>query len=117
MDGQLSVDSVTCAWDADPQEAGMLDWTQRVSRLLAKTRRENGKPIVSGGETIGKTVTPAEVDAECQTGVLWSDGTALVLYHLGLHACIRRNALGSPPSCVKSTDAATREPPPSLLTG
>jgi hypothetical protein len=40
--GQLPVDSMTRAADADPQEAGMLDRARRVSRLLAKTRRENG---------------------------------------------------------------------------
>jgi len=67
---------MTCAGDADPQEAGMLDWTRRVSRLLAKTRRENGNPTVSGGQTVGKTVAPAEVDAECQTRVPWSEVTA-----------------------------------------
>ena len=32
VDGQLPEDSVTCAWDADLQEAGMLDRTRRVSR-------------------------------------------------------------------------------------
>ena len=40
VDGQLPEDSVTCAWDADLQEAGMLDRIRRVSRLLAKTRRD-----------------------------------------------------------------------------
>jgi hypothetical protein len=40
VDGQLPEDSVTCAWDADLQQAGMLDRTRRVSRLLAKTRRD-----------------------------------------------------------------------------
>ena len=40
VDGQLPEDSVTCAWDADLQEAGMLDRTRRVSRLVAKTRRD-----------------------------------------------------------------------------
>ena len=38
--GQLPDDSATCAWDADPQEAGVLERTRRVSRLLAKTRRD-----------------------------------------------------------------------------
>jgi len=31
-DGQLPEDSMTCAWDADLQKAGMLDRTRRVSR-------------------------------------------------------------------------------------
>ena len=31
-DGQLPEDSVTRAWDADLQQAGMLDRTRRVSR-------------------------------------------------------------------------------------
>ncbi len=39
-DGQPSEDSATCAWDTDPQQAGVLDTTKRVSRLLAKTRRD-----------------------------------------------------------------------------
>jgi hypothetical protein len=39
-DGQLPEDSVTRAWDADLQEAGMLDRIRRVSRSLAKTRRD-----------------------------------------------------------------------------
>ena len=40
VDGQLPEDSVTRARDADLQEAGMLDRTRRVSRSLAKTRRD-----------------------------------------------------------------------------
>jgi len=40
VDGQLPEDSVTRAQDADLQKAGMLDRTRRVSRLLAKTRRD-----------------------------------------------------------------------------
>ena len=39
-DGQLPEDSATCARDADPQEAGVLEVTRRGSRLLAKTRRD-----------------------------------------------------------------------------
>ena len=39
-DGQLPEDSVTRAWDADLHQAGMLDRTRRVSRSLAKTRRD-----------------------------------------------------------------------------
>ena len=38
--GQLPEDSATCARDADPQKAGVLDRTSRVSRLVAKTRRD-----------------------------------------------------------------------------
>jgi len=38
--GQLPDNSATCARDADPQEAGVLDRTRRVSRLVAKTRRD-----------------------------------------------------------------------------
>src|SRR5207249_2200512 len=40
VDGQLPEDSVTRAWDADLQQAGMWDRTRRVSRLVAKTRRD-----------------------------------------------------------------------------
>jgi hypothetical protein len=40
VDGQHPEDSMTCAQDADLQKAGMLDRTRRVSRLLAKTRRD-----------------------------------------------------------------------------
>ena len=39
-DGQLPEDSATCAWDADPQEAGVLERMRRVSRSMAKTRRD-----------------------------------------------------------------------------
>lgn len=39
-DGQLPEDSATCAWDADPQEAGVLERPRRVSRLVAKPRRD-----------------------------------------------------------------------------
>ena len=39
-EGQRPEDSVTCAWDADPQEAGMLDSISRVSRFVAKRRRD-----------------------------------------------------------------------------
>ena len=39
-EGQLPEDSATCAWDADPQEAGVLERTRRVRQLLAKTRRD-----------------------------------------------------------------------------
>jgi hypothetical protein len=42
-DGQLPEDSVTCAQDADLQEAGMLDRTRRVSRSLAKMRRDESQ--------------------------------------------------------------------------
>jgi hypothetical protein len=38
--GQLPDASATWARDADPQEAGVLDRTRRVSRLVAKTRRD-----------------------------------------------------------------------------
>jgi hypothetical protein len=38
--GQRPEDSATCAWDADSQEAGVLERTRRVSRLVAKTRRD-----------------------------------------------------------------------------
>jgi hypothetical protein len=40
VEGQLPEDSATCAQDADLQEAGVLDWTRRASRSLAKTRRD-----------------------------------------------------------------------------
>ncbi len=67
VDGQLPEDSVTCAWDADLQEAGMLDRTRRVSRLLAKTRRDESKHIGSGGYTMWKTVPRPEIHGSGQT--------------------------------------------------
>ena len=67
VDGQLPEDSVTCAWDADLQEAGMLDRTRRVSRLLAKTRRDELKHIGSGGYTMWKTVPRPEIYGFGQT--------------------------------------------------
>jgi len=39
-DGQLPEDSATCARDADPQEAGVLETIRRGSRSMAKTRRD-----------------------------------------------------------------------------
>src|SRR5437867_3401935 len=51
VDGQLPEDSVTCAWDADLQEAGMLDRTRRVSRLLAKTRRDESENTSGAADT------------------------------------------------------------------
>ena len=70
-DGQLPEDSVTCAWDADLQEAGMLDRTRRVSRSLAKTRRDELTHIGSGGITVWKTVLGPEVDGFGQTRNGW----------------------------------------------
>jgi len=51
VDGQLPEDSVTRAWDADLQEAGMLDRTRRVSRLLAKTRRDESANTSGAADT------------------------------------------------------------------
>jgi hypothetical protein len=59
--GQLPEDSASRERDADPQEANVLDRAGRVSRLMAKARRDNGPHIVSGGKTVWKTVTTAEV--------------------------------------------------------
>src|SRR5262249_34162898 len=42
-DGQLPEDSATCARDADPQEAGVLETTRRGSQLVAKTRRDQSR--------------------------------------------------------------------------
>ncbi len=55
--GQLPEDSVSCERDADPQEADMLDRTGRVSRLMAKMRRDKAQHTVSGGKTVWKPVT------------------------------------------------------------
>ena len=70
-DGQLPEDSVTCAWDADLQEAGMLDRIRRVSRLLAKTRRDEWQHIGSGGYTMWKTVPRPEHYGLGQTRNRW----------------------------------------------
>jgi hypothetical protein len=40
VDGQPPEDSATRERDADPQEASVWERTRRVSRLLAKTRRD-----------------------------------------------------------------------------
>ena len=71
VDGQLPEDSVTCAWDADLQEAGMLDRTRRVSRSLAKTRRDELTHIGSGGYTVWKAVSGPKVYGFGQTGDRW----------------------------------------------
>jgi hypothetical protein len=67
VDGQLPEDRVTRARDADLQEAGMLDRTRRVSRLLAKTRRDECEHIGSGGYTVWKTVPRSEEEDRGQT--------------------------------------------------
>jgi hypothetical protein len=58
--GQLPEDSASRERDADPQEADVLDRIRRVSRLLAKTRRDKLRHIVSGGKTVWKTVITVE---------------------------------------------------------
>ena len=65
--GQLPEDSASREQDADLQEADVLDRTRRVSRLLAKMRRDNREHIVSGGETMWKTVITVEIDYRGQT--------------------------------------------------
>src|SRR6266566_9639222 len=75
-DGQLPEDSVTCAWDADLQEAGMLDRTRRVSRSLAKTRRDEWQHIGSGGYTMWKTVPWPEHYGLGQTRGIWLSESA-----------------------------------------
>jgi hypothetical protein len=70
--GQLPEDSARRERDADPQEANVLDRTGRVSRLMAKARRDNRTHIVSGGKTVWKTVTTVEV--YCR----WSNLSAMV---------------------------------------
>ena len=75
-DGQLPEDSVTCAWDADLQEAGMLDRTRRVSRLVAKTRRDEWQHIGSGGYTMWKTVPWPEHYGLGQTRGIWLSESA-----------------------------------------
>ena len=65
--GQLPEDSARRERDVDPQEANVLDRTGRVSRLMAKARRDNRTHIVSGGETVWKTVTIAEGYCNGQT--------------------------------------------------
>ena len=55
VDGQLPEDSVSCAQDADLQEAGMLDRIRRVSRLLAKTRVCFSQKLRANGQEPIKT--------------------------------------------------------------
>ena len=61
--GELSQDSASCARDTDPQDADVLDRIRRVSRLLAKMRRDNFPHTGSGGQTVWKPVT--------QSGKFW----------------------------------------------
>jgi hypothetical protein len=84
--GQLPEDSASRARDADPQEANVLDETRRVSRLMAKTRRDNGKHIGSGGDTIWKTVTTVEYGYCGQARGSWSGWWAYSLASLGLQS-------------------------------
>jgi hypothetical protein len=59
--GELPEDSTSRARDAAPQEANVWDRTRRVSRSVAKTRRDNGTHTGSGGETVWKMVSVVEV--------------------------------------------------------
>ena len=64
-DGQLPEDSVTCAWDADLQEAGMLDRIRRVSRLLAKTRRDESANTSGAADTRCGRLRPRPEEEGC----------------------------------------------------
>ena len=50
--------------DADPQEADIQERTRRVSRLMAKMRREKDQHTGSGGQTVWKTVTRAAIERQ-----------------------------------------------------
>ena len=50
--------------DADPQEADREERTSRVSRVMAKMRREKDQHTGSGGQTVWKTVTRAAVERQ-----------------------------------------------------
>src|SRR5437016_9161832 len=100
-DGQLPEDSVTCAWDADLQEAGMLDRTRRVSRLVAKTRRDEWQTHRE------RRIHDVEDCALALALRPWANPRYMVERvgplpaRSGLQARICGNALGSLPSLVR----------------
>lgn len=109
--GQLPEDSTSRAWDAIPQEANMLERTRRVSRLVAKARRDNRRTRrewrIHGVEDSdhGRNRLPC-VGLE-------HDGRVEGPTHLSpsvFEARIGGNALGSPPSLVPGACVAIREP-------
>jgi hypothetical protein len=109
--GQLSEDSASRERDADPQEANVLDRTGRVSRLMAKTRRDNSPHIVSGRDTVWETVTTGEVAGCGQTRDIRSGGQAHSPNRLSLRGPHRRERAWKSTLTCQSAFAATREPP------
>jgi hypothetical protein len=99
--GQLPEDSASRARDATPQEANVLDRTRRVSRLLAKTRRDNRR-------THREWRTHGVEDSDHGRGILpcvrpEDHGRAERPTHLSASVFMAHrggNTLGSPPSLV-----------------
>jgi hypothetical protein len=109
--GELPEDSTSRARDVTLQEANVWDRTRRVSRLLAKARRDNRHTHREwrihgvGDSDHGRSRLPC-VRPERYGRV---DGPTYLSTSV-FTARIGGNALGSPPSLVQSACVATREP-------
>ena len=95
---------------ADPQEANAWDRIGRVSRLLAKMRRDNGEHTGSSGLTVWKTRPRQRYMAVKQTRGRWSGGQAHAPGSPGLQAPHQRErARQSTPPCQRAF-AVIRDP-------
>jgi site-specific DNA recombinase len=95
---------------ADPQEANAWDRIGRVSRLLAKMRRDNGEHTGSDGLTVWKTRPRQRYMAVKQTRGRWSGGQAHAPGSPGLQGPHQRErARQSTPPCQRAF-AVTRDP-------
>jgi len=99
--GQLPDDSATCAWDADPQEAGVLERTRRVSRLLAKTRRDESLTHRERREDDVEDWNLPRGRYDRSPRDIRVCGMAHRPGRVSLHARISGNALGSLPSLAQ----------------
>jgi hypothetical protein len=108
--GELPEDSASRARDADPQEANAWDRIGRVSRLVAKTRRDNGEHTGSGGLTVWKTVPRQRYMAVKQTRGRWSGGQAHAPGSPGLQGPHQRERARKSTHLYQSAFAATRDP-------
>jgi hypothetical protein len=99
--GQLSEDSASRERDADPQEANVLERTERVSRSLAKTRRDQSQTPRERRINGVEDCDPVEVHYRNQAGGRWSSFKAHSPLSFSLQARIGGNALGSQPDPVR----------------
>ena len=92
-----------------------MDRIGRVSRLMAKARRDNGPHIVSGGDTVWKTVTTGEMAYRGQARNTQPGWRAHYLTSFGLQGPHRRERAWKSTLTYQCTFVATRELPISPL--